>query len=241
MSEIIYLSDVRLSFPSIVEPKKNKQYPDKPATYEAESLMPPNHPGFAQFMQRYAAMANEKWKAHAQQVMQMIANDRKLRCFGQGSEKVNQQTLKMYDGYEGMLFISASKKADKGAPQMIKPDGSAVDPMNTMEYQSFARKLYGGCRINIAVKPWLQENTHGRGIRCDLVAIQFLRDDTAFGEAQADATPMFGAVAGAPAAANPFGQPAATPGFFGQPQPSMPAPPVFGAPTMPGLPSFMGR
>lgn len=235
MSEIIFLSNVRLSFPSIIEPKKNKQYPDKPATYEAESLMAPNHPGFAQFMQRYAAMAQEKWKAHAQQVMQMIANDRKLRCFGQGHEKVNQQTLKMYDGYEGMVFISASKKSDKGAPQMIKPDGTAVDPMNTMEYQAFARKLYGGCYVNMAVKPWLQENTHGRGIRCDLIAIQFAGDGAPFGEAAADASGMFGAVTAAPAA-----QPGAMPGFMAQPAaaPAMPAPPTFG---MPQMPSFMGR
>lgn len=234
MSDIIFLSDVRLSFPNITEPQKNKQYPDKPPVYNSEFIMPPTHAGFQQFGQRYSAMAADKWKAHANQIMQIIQNDRKLRCFGPGTEKVNQKTLKMYDGYEGMVFITAS---NKNAPQMIKPDGQAVDPTNTMEYQAFARKLYGGCRVNAAVKPWLQENTHGRGIRCDFVAIQFLRDDTPFGEGTPDATGLFGAVAAAPAAA-PAG---AMPGFFGATPaaaPAMPAPPTFGAPA--SMPSFFG-
>lgn len=234
MSDIIFLSDVRLSFPNIVEPQKNKQYPDKPPVYNAEFIMPPDHKGFSDFTQRYAAMAQDKWKAHANQIMQIIQNDRKLRCIGPGQEKVNQKTLQQYDGYQGMVFITAS---NKHAPQMIKPDGSAVDPANTMEYQAYARKLYGGCRVNAAVKPWLQENTHGRGIRCDFIAIQFLRDDTAFGEGSPDATGLFGQVAAgaAPAAGD-------MPGFFGATpaaSPAMPAPPTFGAPAQ--MPSFFGR
>jgi len=249
MSDIIFLSDVRLSFPALIEPKKNKTDPTKVPTYEADFIMPPNHPGFGQVMQTYAAMAQEKWKAHANQIMQMINADRRLRCFAQGSERVDKNTLRVYDGYEGMVAIGASKKSDKGAPQMIKADGSAVDPMNTMEYQAVARKLYGGCRVNAAIKLWLQENTHGRGVRCDLIAVQFLRDDKPFGDAQPDATPMFGAVAGAAPAGVPgfFGAaPAAAPaggvpGFFGATPaaaPAMPAPPTFGAPAT--MPSFFG-
>jgi hypothetical protein len=72
--------------------------------------------------------------------------------------------------------------------------------------------MYGGCRINAAVKPWLQDNKHGRGIRCDLIAVQFAGDDKAFGEGAVDASSMFGQVAGAPAgmfgAAAPVAAPA---------------------------------
>ena len=94
-----------------------------------------------------------------------------------------------------------------------------------MAFQQLARKMYGGCRVNAAVKPWLQENKHGRGIRCDLIAVQFASDDTAFGEGAVDASNLFGAVAPAPA------------GMFGaaaQRAPAMPAAPVA------GLPSFLG-
>jgi hypothetical protein len=192
-------------------------------SYNAEFIMPQDHAGFQQFMARYGAMALEKWKEHAQTVMGMIQQDRKTRCFGVGTEKISKKTFKPYDGYgdTGAVFITAGRDS---APQMIQADGSPVDPANTMAYQQLARKMYGGCKVNAAIKPWLQDNKHGRGIRCDLIAVQFAGDDTPFGEGAADASSMFGAVAGGvhPAmnSANPFG---ATP---------MPAAPF-------GLPSFL--
>jgi hypothetical protein len=87
-----------------------------------------------------------------------------------------------------------------------------------MEAQQLARAMYGGCRVNAAIKPWPQKNTHGNGIRCDLIALQFHKDDTAFGEGGSpDVTAMFGAVTAAPA-------------MFG----AAPA-----APAMPAMPSFL--
>jgi hypothetical protein len=205
MSEIIYLSNVRLSFPHIAEPQRtrNEQTGAERVSYNGDFVMPPDHPGFAQFMQRYGQMAMEKWKEHAQAVMNLIQGDRKTRCYGRGEEKVSKKTFQPYDGYMGMVFISAGRDTP---PQIIQGDGTPVDPVNTMAVQALARKLYGGCRVNVAVKPWLQENKHGRGIRCDLLAIQFAGDDKPFGEAAPDVSNVFGAVAtqaGAPVAAAP--------------------------------------
>jgi hypothetical protein len=221
MSDIVFLSNVRLSFPHLADPQKqvNEVTGATRISYNCEFLMPQDHPGFQQFMARYGALALEKWKEHAQAVMGMIQQDRKTRCFGQGNEKVNKKTFQPYDGYAGNVYITAGRDS---APQMIQADGTAVDPNNTMAYQTLARKLYGGCRVNAAVKPWPQDNKHGRGIRCDLIAIQFAGDDKPFGEGAADASNMFGAV-----------QQAAVPGFAASAQPAMPAAPF-------GLPSFLG-
>mgnify|MGYP001057866225 CR=1 FL=1 len=202
MSEIIMLSDVRLSFPHLVEPQKNQTNDGKyRVSYSAEFIMPMDHKGFKDFQARVGELAQEKWKDHAQSVLNMIQQDRKLRCYGKGDEKINQKTFKVYDGYEGNVYITAGcstimESADGVAkrPQMIQQDGSAVDAMNTMAYQQTARKMYGGCRVNVAIKPWCQENKHGRGIRCDLVAIQFLRDDEPFGGGSEDVSEFFGAV-----------------------------------------------
>ena len=153
MSEIIFLSNVRLSFPHLAEPQRqvNEQTGKERISYNCEFLMPQDHPGFQQFMQRYGAIALEKWKEHAQTVMGMIQQDRKLRCFGRGEEKINKKTFQPYDGYAGHVFITAGRDS---APQMIQADGQPVDPNNTMAYQQLARKMYGGCRVNAAVKPW---------------------------------------------------------------------------------------
>ncbi len=227
MSELIMLSNVRLSFPNLAEPQKqvNESTGKERISYNCEFIMPQDHPGFAQFMQQYAAMAAEKWKEHAQASMGMIQQDRKKRCYGVGEEKINSRTFKPYDGYPGHVFITCGRDSQ---PQMIQADGTPIDPANSMAYQQLARQLYGGCRVNAAIKSWLQDNRHGRGVRCDLVAIQFAGDDIPFGEPTIDASGMFGAVA-APAAPFP-GAPA-----FAAPQ--MPAAPFPGAPA--GLPPFM--
>ena len=221
MSDIVFLSNVRLSFPHLADPQKqvNEITGATRISYNCEFLMPQDHPGFQQFMARYAALALDKWKEHAQAVMSMIQQDRKTRCFGQGSEKVNKKTFQPYDGYAGNVYITAGRDS---APQMIQADGTAIDPNNTMAYQTLARKMYGGCRVNAAVKPWTQDNKHGRGIRCDLIAVQFAADDKPFGEGVADASNLFGAV-----------QQAAVPGFAASTQPAMPAAPF-------GVPSFLG-
>lgn len=223
--EILMFSNTRLSFPHFVEPHAAGNDPNAKKKYAADFIIAPNDPTLAQFMQRYTEMAQAKWGEHYQQVMAMIQSDRKLRCYGNGSEKIDKKTFKPYLGYEGMVYLSASKDTP---PQMVGLDGKPIDPANSMAYQAMARKLYGGCYVNVALKPWIQENKHGRGIRCDLVAIQFAKDGEAFGDsAEPDVSSMFGAVA-APAVA------AAVPGFAPSPFAAAPAP----APT--GLPAFFG-
>ncbi len=220
MSEdIVYLSQVRLSFPNLIEPQRTKDpvTGNERISYNCDLIMPQDHAGFVGFMQRYSTLAQAEWKEHAGTVMQMIQQDRKQRCYGSGNEKVNGKTFKPYDGYENQCYISAGSRQP---PQMIQADGKPIDASNTLAYQALARKMYGGCRVNAAVKPWLQQNKHGRGVRCDLIAVQFAADDTAFGAGSADVTGMFGQVAQQPASPHPAGVP-------------MPAAPF------PGLPSFM--
>lgn len=228
MSDVIFLSNVRLSFPHIAEPQRqvNEVTGKERISYNAELIMPQDHQGFAQFMAKVGELAMAKWAEHSSQVLQMVQSDRKLRCYGRGEEKVNKKTFQPYDGYAGNVYITAGRD---NQPQMIQPDGTPVDPTNSMAYQQLARKMYGGCRVNAAVKPWMQDNKHGRGIRCDLIAIQFAGDDAPFGEGQVDASGMFGAVA--------IPQSNIAPAGFAPQQPA--AAPA--APAMPGLPSFLSQ
>ena len=202
MSDIIFLSNVRLSFPHLVEAHASTEGGVK--KYSADFLLPLDSDGLKQFMTQYQALAVTKWGEHAPQVMTLIQAERKLRCYGMGTEKVDKKTFKPYAGYDGCAYIAANKDQP---PQMIQSDGTPVPADNSMAYQQLARRLYGGCYVNAAIKPWLQENKHGRGIRCDLVAIQFSKDGEAFGEGATDASGMFGAVASAAPAAPAAGFP----------------------------------
>ena len=225
MSDLIYISKARLSFPNLVEPQKrvNEQTGEVRVSYNCSLLIAPTDHGYQSFMKRYAELAAERWKEHSQTVMNMIHQDRKSRCYAAGEEIVNKKTFLPYDGYAGNVVLNAGSK---NPVQAIAVDGKPIDPANTMLYQQTLRKLYAGCRVNAAVKPWIQDNKNGRGIRCDLVAIQFAGDDAPFGAGEADASGLFGGVA--------------LPGAPEQSAPTMPPLPAFGQPQgVTGLPPFM--
>ncbi len=212
-SDIVFISNARLSFPHLIEPQKqvSPETGKERISYNCELILAPNDPTFAQFMQKVQEMALAKWKEHAGQVLQIVNSDRKLRCYGNGAEKINKKTFAPYDGYVGGVYITAGRDTP---PQIIHANGQPIDPSNTMAYQQITRGMYGGCYVNAAVKPWMQENKFGRGVRCDLIAVQFARDGEPFGEGNVDASGMFGAVASAAPAAAPAGAPMPFPPFM---------------------------
>lgn len=211
---LVYFSNVRCSFPHLAEPFRSQKFPGSPPMFSMDIIdIDPNHPQIKEFMTQYSQLAFQAWKEHAGPVMQSIQGDKRARCFGMGPEKVNEQTFKQLEGYGQGVWINAK---NKNRPQMIRADGNQSS--NDMEALELARKIYGGCRVNVALKPWVR--TGNRGVSCDLVAVQFAGDDTAFGEGAVDASGMFGAVAGAAAPAPSFLQPAAA---------QMPLPPFMSA------------
>lgn len=232
---LVFLSNVRISFPHIAVAQQMKR--DNGETYESYGgsfLLEANDPQFEKFIERCMAVLKEGWKEHINAAVQVIWADRKSRCFSAGEEHVSGKTMQILDGYAGKRVITAYSKT---MPQAIDPNGTPVPPENTMAAQALHRKIYGGCRVNVALKPWAQmpnpRNKNNKGIRCDLIAIQFAKDDTPFGEAAVDVSNVFGSV-DAPQSA-PSG---ALPGFLGG-APAAPAP-TFGAPGLPSMPPFPG-
>lgn len=228
LSRVVHFTNIRLSFPNLVEPQKQPT-PEggERISYNAAFLMLPNDPNFARFMQVVNTIAVEKWDKQAATMLAYIQNNGKNRCYAMGEEKVNSKTMLPYDGYPGHIVISAGNKM---MPQMVDEQGNVVDPANTMACQAIARKLYAGCRVNVALKPWCQENKHGRAIRCELVGIQFAKDDTPFGESRPDVTGLFGATEATPTAP---GFAAAPWSAFGPPSAGAVPNPAFVAPVTP--------
>lgn len=240
LESVIHLTNVRLSFPHIATPQeKTKEDGSKRVSYSADFIMSPDNPGWAKFHELVNKMAVEKWKEKAPAAMQQIQQDPKKRCYRWGQEKVKASDFTIYAGYEGNVAITAGR--DK-MPQMIDGDGNPIDPLNTGACMALARTMYGGCYVNAAIKPWLQQNVHGIGVRCDLVAVQFFADGESFGEAVTDASALFTAApgAGAPGGDVPPWAPPAVPGAppaFAAP-PQFNAPPAFVAPVA-SLPPFL--
>ena len=193
----VYFSNVRCIYPNLTEAFVSTKYPNSPATFGIHLFdLKNDDPALADFMKKFADLAQAQWKQNVPQVMQKINGDVSSRCFGQGNEKVDQTTFQVNPAFANTgIWINAKAKQ---RPQMIRPD--ATPAANEIEAVDLARKIYSGCRVNAVVRPWLRINNPG--VSCDLIAIQFAGDDTpiegksnkdfsSFFQAQAPAAPAF--------------------------------------------------
>lgn len=217
---LVRFNEARISFPHLATPRPARMMSDgkmSKSKYECSLLVLPTSQDVQAFNARITKLLQEMYKEHWQGALQKFMGDRKTRCFGQGEECVDSTTFQVLKGYAGHLYINA--KSDR-QPALYGPDGNPL-----MD----ATAIYGGCRVNVYVQPWLQKN-EGGGIRAELIAVQFVRDDEPFGAAPIDTTGLFGAIPGAPAPVMPgFGAPASSV--------APPAPPVvpgFGTPPATG-------
>lgn len=191
---VVYMTDVRLSFPHLIKPRPNNLNPNAPMKYEAEFIVSPEQ--LEVFRGQMWKLAQMKWTEHAAAVFQGAEADRKMRCYGDATEKLDKNYERLKGYMDGTKYVNA-KNIDR--PKIYKADGSEVPEDNMMEIQEALKKLYGGAYVKVALKPYLQDNGAGRGLRCDLLGIQFLRDGESFGTQAPDVSGGFGAIPGAPA------------------------------------------
>lgn len=76
-----------------------------------------------------------------------------------------------YDGYEGMMVLSAHRNEDKGAPKVVDRQKQPLT--------ADSGKPYGGCYVNAKVDIWIQTGDYP-GIRCGLLVVQFVKDGEPF-------------------------------------------------------------
>lgn len=115
-------------------------------------------------------VAKEKWGAKALDILKTLSAKGDL-CLQDGATKSE------YDGFEGMVYVSAGNKA---RPQVLDRDKSPLT-------QSDGRP-YSGCYVNVSIDVWAQDNKFGKRVNAKLLAVQFHADGEAFsgGEGYAD-------------------------------------------------------
>lgn len=154
------LTNVRLSFPALFEPKAAKAG-DKPK-FSCSFLIPKGDPQIAVIQNVIEQVANEKWGAKAPGILKTLIASLKT--------PLHDGETKAYDGYEGMMYINGSSDT---APLVINYDRSPL-------YQRDG-KPYAGCYVNCAITIWAQDNQHGKRINAKLRGVQFVKDGEAFG------------------------------------------------------------
>jgi hypothetical protein len=155
----IKLNNVRLSFASLF---KKATFGGEETKFEGTFLIDKDDQAdtIAEINTAIAAMLKEK-KAK-------LSPDR--ICLKDGDEID-------YDGYAGHMSIKASNAKrpiviDRDKSPLVEDDG----------------KPYSGCYVNAIVELWFQDNTWGKRVNANLLAVQFVRDGEPFGDGGAGAS-----------------------------------------------------
>lgn len=156
----VKLNNVRIAFPQLFE-AKTVNGEGKPA-HSATFLLEPGDAQVKALNEAIDTVAKEKWAAKAAAVLkQMRATDKV--CLHDGDLK------ETYDGFAGMLYVSARSAA---RPLVIDADKSPLTEKDG--------KPYAGCYVNASIELWAQDNNYGKRINASLRGVQFLRDGDAF-------------------------------------------------------------
>lgn len=89
------------------------------------------------------------------------------------------------DEAEGCWLIKASENADKQPIVRDRKADKITDP------DEISKLVYPGCFVNIFIRPWPQNNAHGKKINANLIAVQFVGDGERFGEGNVDDDDVF--------------------------------------------------
>jgi hypothetical protein len=147
----IFLSNVRLSFPSLWV---RSIFDGKEGKYEATFLIPKSD--------------TETKNKMDTTIRQMIAES-KLKipkdkiCVKDGDDYE-------FDGYENTWTLKASNNRQ---PTLLDTDKT---PLTTDD-----GKIYAGCYVNAVIEFWVQNNNYGKRINANLLGVQFVKHGEAFG------------------------------------------------------------
>ncbi|QGH44981.1 hypothetical protein [Bacteriophage Phobos] len=172
----IALKLVRLSFPKLFTPESSTE--DGPKKYSAGFLIDPSTPeGKANIKALEAErdrIATELWGDKADKILAKLDADRSL--LRDGDDATNQEG-DVYDGYEDMMYITASNKRK---PQTLDRDKTPVDDEDDI--------LYGGCYVDAIVSVWgtTKKELGGNGIFATLELVRKRREGDRFGAAPVD-------------------------------------------------------
>lgn len=140
------------------------------ARYGAAFVIDPKSPVVKELDAAMVALAKEQWKDKATGTLQTLISGGRVAFLHR--PKANQAG-EVYDGFEDMFHLNASRRLSQGRPLVLDTNGST--PLTAED-----GKPYSGCYVNATVDLWAQDNKWGKRINATLLGVQFLRDGDSF-------------------------------------------------------------
>lgn len=159
------LLNVRTAFLNVHKPSA---IGDGEPRYSAVFIIEPGSEQAKQLAAAVASVAREQWKEKAASVIELLSSGDKI-CYRRGPKK--NSSGEIYEGFEGMHYLSASNKAK---PKIKDGDGKTDLAENS-------GRPYSGCMAHAVIEIWAQDNKWGKRVNCTLQGIMFAGDNDAFG------------------------------------------------------------
>lgn len=169
----IKLTNVRLSFPGLFKAEAFK--PGDDPKFKATFLIVKGSENHKAVEKAIAEEAKIKWGVKGEKTVANIRNNPNKFCYQDGDTKT-------YDGYEGMMALSAKSST---RPLVIDQQRNPLSEEDG--------KPYAGCYVNASVELFTYDNS-GAGISASLAGVQFVKDGDAFGGGKAASVDEFDAL-----------------------------------------------
>lgn len=182
---IIRIDNVRFSYPHVDKPWK-KESDKGQAKYGLVGLMPKE--------------THEEAKVAIAKIMKQMAKDAKitvasnmkfLRDGDANTGMDDDDDDKSENTYAGHYFVSAR---ETNRPTLRDKTGKKLDPIEDAE--KILELFYGGAWGHMLIRPWIQNNEHGKRINAGFQGAMFVKDDKAFGQGRIDDSGAWADVAG---------------------------------------------
>jgi hypothetical protein len=174
----VRLRDVRLSFSSLFT--QSASVKDGPLKYRANLIIDPNtvegKNNLKLLLKARKDVEIEKFGR------EMEYKDPKRLCIKKGDDQISEKTGEPYDGYAGMIIVSATN--GKKFP-IVDCD---LTPLSAED-----GKPYNGCYVNVQITLYAikDKDKGGNGIFASLDAVQFKKHGTPFGGGGVKAEDVF--------------------------------------------------
>jgi hypothetical protein len=180
-SEKITLKRVRLSFPALDRPKPfeppSERNPNPAKRWSLTGLLDPSDASHAASIEEIKAKARQICTEYFGAGKIPVIPKAKL-CWSEAKDRE-----KDYAGWEGMTTIKASSAEDK-PPRIIDMGKKDLKPGD----KQFP---YAGCYVNLLITLWVQDNSYGKRVNANLLAVQFAGDGDSFGAPKVDIDSAF--------------------------------------------------
>lgn len=167
VSKSLFLKHVRIAFAEGVRTAKEYKGDGKPR-FNCKFLIEKGSDNDKLILDRIKTVAAEEFGKNWEEILKSLDGRAQTFCYVSGN------LFPEYDGFAGKMALSAVRYPKNGPPLVLDRDGRT--PLDVS-----SGRPYSGCVVTAKVQIWAQNNDYGKGIRCTLEAVQFVKDADAFG------------------------------------------------------------